>query len=40
MTKVKIKDITIEIAKKHSESELKCWEKDFKKLLLKMDTRK
>lgn len=37
LTKVKIKDITIEIAKKlkTDESELKCWEKDLENLLLK-----
>ena len=40
LTKVKIKDITIEIAKKvkTEESEVKCWKKDLQNLLLKNDT--
>ena len=40
LTKVKIKDITIEIAEKlkTDESEIKCWEKDLENLLIKKDT--
>jgi hypothetical protein len=40
LTKVKIKDITIEIAEKlkTDESEIKCWEKDLEIFLIKKDT--
>ena len=40
LTKVKIKDINIEIAEKlkTDESESKCWEKDLENMLLKKNT--